>query len=687
LAWDYLPDNETTGDMKEPATAQPELRPTRADVSPSPSDSGRLRVLLGLLALTAIVWACSRPYLASLKQKASVKAAGSPNVSKTDALLTAGMDMAQHRRWLEAVEIFDTAARSGADNATVHRALGRCLWELSWIQDAIQEYERAIQQEPTYFNTYINLATAYRTIGRRSDALHTLQRAEQALQSPQLMAAPQRYARPVAPMLEDLAEAYARAGEQAKSVEWSLRAQTADPTRTRGYMLAAKSYFVLKQAEKAIPLLQKACSVAPNDPDSHYTLALALRARPSEPHNLSAHEHLITAIQIAPTHAPALYQLGLLSMERKEWDKALAVFRKAYELQYEPGTLLWKAAQASRAKGDPVETAFFLGQYYEYIGQLDTALSHFQTLVGKPKYERIAYGSLARTQTKLGHYEAATATLGKAIALDPRSTELRRQLATVYEKLHIVTKRTAALQEAARIDAKEAHRDYYQLGRIALDVGNYEEAEGQLAKAIALAPQEAQYHYSLGQTLLLRAGLGDRLNQAITHLEEAQRLMPDNAGAHDFLSSAYVKAQRWQDAAVSLHRAANLAPQNQVLYFRLNQVYKRLGNEQEAKRAQTYYQRLRKQEVELDLRTRKVKARPKDPSAHFALGNLLLETLDYAAARRQFEKVLELNPNDARTHERLVTVYGELAQPERQLQHLRRFEQLSAAYVKRKEKR
>jgi len=166
-----------------------------------------------------------------------------------------------------------------------------------------------------------------------------------------------------------------------------------------------------------------------------------------------------------------------------------------------------------------------------------------------------------------------------------------------------------------------------------------------------------------------------------------ERLRPDDAPTHDFLSSAYIKAQRWQDAAVSLHRAADIAPQNQVIYFRLNQIYKRLGNKREALRAQTYYQRLRKQEVERDLLTRSVAAHPNDPAAHVALGDLQLQTLDYGGARRQFEKAVKLKPNDAQIHERLVTVYGELAQPETQLQHLRRFEQLSGATVKLAAKR
>ena len=263
-----------------------------------------------------------------------------------------GIETAEQGRWLEAVEMLDTAAQAGTDNAQLHRALGRCLGELGWVEDAIRQYEKAVRLEPTFFNTYINLATAYRSIGRRGDALRTLQKAESALRSPKLMAAPHRYIRPAAPMLEDLSEAYARVGEFATSVKWALQAQTADPTRARGYLLGAKSYFVLKQPDKAIPLLQKACSIAPKDADCHYSLALALRGSPSPPHTIAAREHLITAIKLDPDHAPALFQLALVSMERKEWDNALAAFRRAYDLRYEPGALLWKAAQASKAKGD-----------------------------------------------------------------------------------------------------------------------------------------------------------------------------------------------------------------------------------------------------------------------------------------------------------------------------------------------
>ena len=309
---------------------------------------------------------------------------------------------------------------------------------------------------------------------------------------------------------------------------------------------------------------------------------------------------------------------------------------------------------------------------------MDEALTYFRSLLKHPKYDRIALGFVARTQAKMGAYQDAIATIERAMAIDPKSPELRRRLAAVYEKQHIVSRRIDALKEAARLDGKDAHRDYYELGKIALEVGDYDESERRLNQAITLAPDASQYHYSLGQTLLLRPELGDRLNQAIHHLEEAQRLAPDSANTHDFLSSAYMKAHRWQEAAVSLHRSANIAAQNDVLYFRLNQVYKQLGNEREARRAQEYYRRLRKLEVERDLLTRRVKAQEKDPAARMAMGELYLRLRDYAGARRQFERVVELTPRTGLAHERLVTVYGELDKPEGQLLYLKTFQRLAS---------
>ena len=69
---------------------------------------------------------------------------------------------------------------------------------------------------------------------------------------------------------------------------------------------------------------------------------------------------------------------------------------------------------------------------------------------------------------------------------------------------------------------------------------------------------------------------------------------------------------------------------------------------------------MRKQEVERDLLSRRVKSHPEDSEAHFAMGDHLLKVRDYGGAKREFLKAVDLKPKDPRVHERLVTVVPHL---------------------------
>ena len=87
-----------------------------------PEASGRFRLLLGILAILLAALVGSRVYLSANR----LKPKPAPAASEV-SLMVRGIEMAEKGRWLEAVEMLDTAAQAGTDNAQLHRALGRCL--------------------------------------------------------------------------------------------------------------------------------------------------------------------------------------------------------------------------------------------------------------------------------------------------------------------------------------------------------------------------------------------------------------------------------------------------------------------------------------------------------------------------------------------------------------------------------
>ena len=577
---------------------------------------------------------------------------------------------------MEAVEALEVATHTGADMAPAHHTLGLCLGNLGWMEDAIAEYRKALLLQPGRLDTLVSLSTTYRSIGRRRDALAPLRQAEEFLRAATPKSAAARYARAAAPPLETLAQAYALLGEFEEALRLARQAQTADPAQPGGYLIAAKCCLALKQAEQALPLLRRACALAPDQADAHYTLALALRERPSPDHEEEAQRQLVSAVTLNPRLGPAYFQLGLLSTRHRKWKDAHRAFMTAYQLQFEPVETLRRAGETYQKAGDAARAHYLLGQYAEKIGDLPTALQHFRALSALRAYRVSGSAHAAAVLRGLGKQQEAIATLKEAIALEPRSAELYRQLASAYSLAGRVNEQVAALQKADALDPRNAHSDDLILGLLSFDAGKYDAAERFLERSVEMQPDNGEYHYALAKIYLARAEHGARLAEAIHHLEAARRLRPENVFVYDYLSVAYTKAGRWQEAASALWRAIDLAPQDGRHYFQLGQLYQRHGLQEPARRILGYYQRLRQFDVEKDLLQRRARAHPRDPAAHAALGDLLLTARDYDGAQREFRHVLSLNPNDAATHAKLALIDGELAHPEEQWQHLQKLRRL-----------
>jgi len=104
------------------------------------------------------------------------------------------------------------------------------------------------------------------------------------------------------------------------------------------------------------------------------------------------------------------------------WEKALQVLDEAY-------------AQAQGAEKDSmvgVESRFLLGQCYQHLGRWREAQGVYEEFIAANPHEKEAFANLGLVKAKLGDSEVAVANLSKAVDLDPKFLDARRNRGTEY---------------------------------------------------------------------------------------------------------------------------------------------------------------------------------------------------------------------------------------------------------------
>jgi Tfp pilus assembly protein PilF len=113
---------------------------------------------------------------------------------------------------------------------------------------------------------------------------------------------------------------------------------------------------------------------------------------------------------------------------------------------------------------------------------------------------------------------------------------------------------------------------------LALNVDDPEESARQLKQALAIAPDNAQVHYHLGNAFLRN----NDLIQARRHFEQATALKPDFADAYESLGSVHFLKDRLKAARESFTRCLSIDPDNSNAHHNLGCVLDRLGEHTDA---------------------------------------------------------------------------------------------------------
>ena len=125
---------------------------------------------------------------------------------------------------------------------------------------------------------------------------------------------------------------------------------------------------------------------------------------------------------------------------------------------------------------------------------------------------------------------------------------------------------------------------HYRIGGLLMSqpdtASNPQEARQEFEQELKLNPRNASAEYYLGEL----ARQGNNLPAAIEHYSRATALYPGFAEAYGGLGRSLLESGKTADAVTPLQTAARLAPENPAVHFALATAYQRLGRKQDAAR-------------------------------------------------------------------------------------------------------
>jgi tetratricopeptide (TPR) repeat protein len=286
-------------------------------------------------------------------------------------------------------------------------------------------------------------------------------------------------------------------------------------------------------------------------------------------------------LQLAPTLASAYNNLGLLYFRQREYEKAVGVLERGLKVNPKMATasaLLGiclsemgryadarpRLEAALRLNPQDNDAEKFLANDLIKLGDLEGAAAHLRKItVRKPDdqevwyllgevYMQLSQQALSKMNAinpdselvhemsgeimeSMKNYDGALFEYKKAADMAPQKPGIHYKLGNVYWTL---SQWDSASEQFQAELANDPHNCKAQalIADILIDQKmKFEEGVEQVNKALAICPELTQARVDRGRALLKL----NRIQEALTDLQAAERATPDDASAHFFLAQAY----------------------------------------------------------------------------------------------------------------------------------------------------
>ena len=396
------------------------------------------------------------------------------------------------------------------DNAGYQFLLARHLESIGRVDEAIKAYERAIALDSGSAELRAELAGLY---ARQDNALEAVANAEAALARDPANQEANR-------ILGTVYAAYAerrlpmRKGEDpatypARAIA-ALEKARGDGSDIGLDLVLGRLYLQTGAFDKAVPVLARVVERQPALIDAAILLATAQQGAGQ---SAQAVETLKRALQENPESFRAQMRLAEVYEQDEQWDDAANALARAQELNPRAPMIARRLAVALLSAGRAAESRDLL----------QATIASDRTDAKDP----ILLYLLAESQRVTKDLDAAKATAEKLIAADPENV-----------------------------------RGLHVLSLILQDKGDIQGAEKTLRDLIARDPLDANALNSLGYMFAER---GERLDEAVTLVQRALKIEPDNPSYLDSLGWAYFQQGRIDLADPPLTEAADKLKDSSVV--------------------------------------------------------------------------------------------------------------------------
>jgi len=231
--------------------------------------------------------------------------------------LERGNDYADQGKFDEAIGEYERAIELAPDDAGNYRNLGSSLGRQEKWEEAAAAYEKAIDLDPDFGEAYGDLVAVYLRLGKLSDAVDAGERAIEL--SPDYAGAH-----------INLGVAYNEQGRTDEAIAQWEEAVELDPNSANARVHLGRAYGKRGRLDEAVAQLEEAVKSDPNYANAHFNLGMVYHLQQESSQALSEFEE---TVKIDPDHAMAHYNLGIIQRDQGAAAEAIRAFEAYLRLR------------------------------------------------------------------------------------------------------------------------------------------------------------------------------------------------------------------------------------------------------------------------------------------------------------------------------------------------------------------